>query len=63
MNQVENQFVGREVSVAALPVSPGVAIGRVLLLSPEAENLTIPEETIIDAADAGCAGDGSGTAL
>ncbi len=50
---MENQFVGREVSVAALPVSPGVAIGRVLLLSPEAENLTIPEETIIDAADAG----------
>ncbi len=38
---------GREVSVAAVPVSPGVAVGRVLLLAAETGSLPVPAEKIL----------------
>ena len=44
---MENQQDGREVSVAAVPVSPGVAVGRVLLLAAETGSLPVPAEKIL----------------
>ena len=44
---MENQQDGREVSVAAVPVSPGVAVGRVLLLAAETGSLPVPAEKVL----------------